>query len=472
MEDKREKSQPHRINRIGVLAGALAIASGPAVAQDDDRIAALEAQVQALMAQVQALQAAQAASPAPTAATTPAATPVVARAETGAVVMRQPPTEGVSGHPFYPPSDEGRRTGILGTGGDRVRLTLSGHINRSINTVDDGVDTDSYFVDNENASTRFRILGETAEYEGWKAVSLFEFEFMSNRSLVVNQLNESGNEQISRRLLDVGVSNNKYGSVFLGHGWMASDGTSELDISGVTTPAWPSIHFGYGGMLWTDDDGVVDTNPTAPGVQGRSVFAAMDSLDGLSRRDRIRYNTPVIEGFQLSTSLAADDSYDVALRWSGSTDWAQFLVGGSYWVDGDDNVARALGGSESQGWSASGTIRLQGNDAWYDGLSFVGAIAQRDFDDLDNEPFYWYGKLAYATNIWDIGRTGFAVNYASYDEFAAVDEKGEMFGVGLSQNLDPLGTELYANLNFLTLDSDTFDYNDMIVLQTGAMVRF
>jgi hypothetical protein len=294
MEHKREKSQPHRINRIGALAGALAIASGPAVARDDDRIAALEAQVQALMAQVQALQAAQAAPSAQTAATAPAATPVVARAETGAVVMQQPPTQGVSGHPFYPPSAEGRRTGVLGTGGDRVRLTLSGHINRSINTVDDGVSTDVYFVDNENASTRFRILGETAEYEGWKALSLFEFEFMSNRSLVVNQLNESGNEQISRRLLDVGISNNKYGSVFLGHGWMASDGTSELDISGVTTPAWPSIHFGYGGMLWTDNDGVVDTNPTAPGIQGRTVFAAMDSLDGLSRRDRIRYKTPVI----------------------------------------------------------------------------------------------------------------------------------------------------------------------------------
>ena len=448
--------------RAATAVACLAAAPHAALA-DDARIAALEAQVQALMAQVQALQVAQAAAPIPAAA--PAAQPIVARAPSGAVTIQQPPTEGVSGHPFYPAAPEGRRAGVLGTGNDRFRLTLSGQINRSINTVDDGNDTDAYFVDNENASTRFRILGETAEYEGWKALSLFEFEYLSNRSLTVNQLNQSGNEQISRRLLDLGLSNNRYGSVFLGHGWMASDGTSELDISGVTTPAWPSIHFGYGGMLFTDDAGIVDTDPATAGIQGRSVFAAMDSLDGLSRRDRIRYNTPVVAGFQLSASVAADDAYDAALRWSGSTDWAQFLVGASYWADEE-----SAGGFD--GMSASGTIRLAGNDAWYDGISLVGAVARKEFDDRANEPFYWYGKLAYVTDIWEFGRTGFAVNYASYDEFAAVDEKGEMVGVGFSQNVDPLGLELYANINFLTLDSDSFDYNDMTVLQTGAMVRF
>jgi predicted porin len=403
------------------------------------------------MAEVEALRAEQedlrATAPSP-----------VVRSATGAAVIEQPPTEGVSGHPFFTSAPDGRRTGVLGTGNDRVRLTFSGQINRSLNTVDDGRSTRTYHVDNENASTRFRFLGETAEYEGWRAVSLFEFEFMSNRSLVVNQTNQSGNEQISRRLFDIGVNNNNYGTITLGHGWMASDGTSELDISGITTSAWPSIHFGYGAMLFTDNNGLT----------GRTVLGAMDSLDGLSRRDRIRYDSPVIEGFQLSTSAAADDAYDVALRWGGTVPGARILVGGSYWRDNSDTPF----GSKYDGWSASGTLRLEGNNAWYDGFSLVGSIAERNFDNRDNNPFYWYGKLAYTTNIWEVGRSGVALNYASYDEFAAVDEKGEMIGFGLSQNLDPLGIELYGNLNFLTLDSETTDYNDMWVLQTGMMVRF
>jgi hypothetical protein len=439
---------------IGFFMASTA-AIGPAAAQDATaRIAALEAQLQALMAEVEALRTEQAemkaAAPAPP-------TPVV-RAATGAAVIEQPPTEGLSGHPFFPPAPDGRRTGVLGTGNDRVRLTFSGQINRSLNTVDDGRSTRTYHVDNENASTRFRFLGETAEYEGFRLASLFEFEYMSNRSLVVNQDNQSGNEQISRRLFDIALNNNDYGTFTLGHGWMASDGTSELDISGITTSAWPSIHFGYGGMLFTDE----------AGLTGRTVLSAMDSLDGLSRRDRIRYDTPVIQGFQLSTSAAADDAYDVALRWSGTVPGARFLVGASYWRDNSDTPF----GSKYDGWSASGTMRLEGNDAWYDGVSLVGAVAQRDFDSRDNDPFYWYGKLAYTTDIWNFGRTGVAVNYASYDEFAARDETGEMIGVGLSQNVDPFGLELYANFNYLTLDSETVNYNDMWVLQTGMMVRF
>lgn len=450
-----ETKMPHVRTRCAAFVGlfmASAVAAGPAAAQDSNaRIAALEAQLQALMAEVEALRAEQAEMKAAP------ASPVV-RAATGAAVIEQPPTEGVSGHPFFPAAPEGRRTGVLGTGNDRVRLTFSGQINRSLNTVNDGRSTRTYHVDNENASTRFRFLGETAEYAGFRAVSLFEFEFMSNRSLVVNQRNQSGNEQISRRLFDIGVNNNRYGTFTLGHGWMASDGTSELDISGITTSAWPSIHFGYGAMLFTDDNGLTD----------RTVLAAMDSLDGLSRRDRIRYDSPVIQGFQLSTSAAAEDAYDVALRWAGTAPGARFLVGGSYWRDNSDTPF----GSKFDGWSASGTVRLEGNDAWYDGFSVVGAVAQRNFDDRDNKPFYWYGKLAYTTNFWEFGRTGFAVNYASYDQFAARDEKGDMIGVGFSQNVDPLGLELYANFNYLTLDSSTINYKDMWVLQTGMMVRF
>lgn len=436
----------------GVSLAALLAATPLAAQTADARIAALEAQLQALMAEVATLRAEQAQQ-----AEVIAAAPVV-RSATGAAVIQQPPTEGVSGHPFFPAAPDGRRTGVMGTGNDRVRLTFSGQINRSLNTVDDGDNTRTYFVDNENASTRFRFLGETAEYEGWRAVSLFEFEFMSNRSLVVNQTNQSGNEQISRRLFDIGVNNNAYGTVTLGHGWMASDGTSELDISGITTPTWPSVHFGFGGMRFTD----------SAGLTGRSVFSAMDSLDGLSRRDRIRYDSPVVEGFQLSTSAAADDAYDVALRYAGSVPGARFLVGGSYWRDNSDTAL----GSKFDGWSASGTVRLEDSDAWYDGISVVGAVAQRNFDSRDNTPFFWYGKLAYTTNIWEFGRTGFAVNYGNYDEFASKDEDGYMIGIGLSQNVDPLGLELYGGFHKLTLNSPTVSYNDMYVLQTGMMVRF
>lgn len=443
-------------------------------ASDAARIAELERQMQALMAEVQALRAAQAAAPAPA----PVAAPMpIAVAPTGSVMVQQPPGPGVDGHPFFPPTPAGRQTGILGTGNDRVRLTFSGQINRAINFVDDGNDTDAYFVDNENASTRFRFLGETSAMNDWQAVSLFEFEYLSNRSLTVSQEEENVAERISRRLLDVGLSNNSFGSVFLGHGWMASDGTSETDISGVTTPSWPSVHFGFGGMLFTDDDGLIDSNPDPAATTRVSVFSVMDSLDGLSRKDRIRYNSPVFAGFQASGSIAADEQYDVALRWTGSSDWARVAAAASYWADDSDNVS----GGGFDGMSASASMLLTSPGDWWNGVSLTGSIATQDFDNRPNNPLYWYGKLAYATNIWDIGRTGFAVNYGSYDEFSPVDgagnitvpdSDGQIVGVGFSQNLDQLGTELYIGLHQATLDAPNLDANDLIILQTGAMVRF
>jgi predicted porin len=442
-----------------------------AAASDAARIAELERQMQALMAEVQALRAAQAAAPA-----APAPMPI-AVAPTGSAMMRQPPGPGVDGHPFFPPTPAGRQTGILGTGNDKVRLTFSGQINRAVNFVDDGNDTDAYFVDNENASTRFRFLGETSPLNDWQAVSLFEFEYLSNRSLFVNQENETVDERISRRLLDVGLSNNRFGSVFLGHGWMASDGTSETDISGITTPSWPSVHFGFGGMLFTDDDGLIDSNPDPNARTRVSVFSVMDSLDGLSRKDRIRYNSPVVAGFQASGSIAADEQYDVALRWTGASDWSRVAAAASYWADDSDNAS----GGGFDGMSASASMLLTSPGDWWNGVSLTGAIATQDFDNRPNNPLFWYGKLAYVTNIWDVGRTGFAVNYGSYDEFSPVDgagnvtvpdSDGQIVGIGFSQNLDQLGTELYVGLHQATLDAPGLDANDMTILQTGAMVRF
>jgi hypothetical protein len=53
-----------------------------------------------------------------------------------------------------------------------------------------------------------------------------------------------------------------------------------------------------------------------------------------------------------------------------------------------------------------------------------------------------------------------------------VDEDMDLIGVGFSQNLDALGTELYAGFTQADFSNPDVDYNDMSVFQLGAMVRF
>ncbi len=242
---------------------------GIAAAQSTD-IAALEAQVQALAAEVQALKGADQAAPAhlPQQGVAPSGTAAMLTPDQlPRPAVQQPPSPGIAGQPFFAELPEGRTTGVMATGNDTVRLTFSGQINRALNIIDDGIDTELFQVDNENASSRFRFLGETSPFRETQAVSLFEFEWPANGSLDVNQLEpnvpDALNKTLNLRLLEVGFSNNRYGSFFIGKGWMASDGTSETDLSGITTPAWSGQTFAYGGMLPTQT-GPMTTTFCAP----------------------------------------------------------------------------------------------------------------------------------------------------------------------------------------------------------------
>uniref|UniRef100_UPI0013005BCC porin n=1 Tax=Tropicimonas sp. IMCC34043 TaxID=2248760 RepID=UPI0013005BCC len=306
-------------------------------AQDADRLADLEAQVAALMAEVQALKAQQAqqavkveavarqaAAPQPRpVAVNAALAGDVAAAELSPNELPQPvvqtaPSPGIDGQPFFVAQPEGRRTGAMATGNDRVRVTFSGQINRALNYVNDGIDSDTYHVDNENASSRFRFVGESSPLNEWQAVSLFEFEWPTNGSLDVNQIQpvvpDAMNQTFNLRLLELGFANNAWGSFFIGQGWMASDGTSEIDISGITTPGWAGQTFAYGGMLPTVEDGLFKYQPRRPSSVPQqsdyateeayeaalddyasnasnfvNIFGLGNDLDGLSRQKRVRY---------------------------------------------------------------------------------------------------------------------------------------------------------------------------------------
>jgi predicted porin len=468
---------------VALLVG---LSSGTASAQDADRIAELERQIAALAAEVQELKAAQAAAPAPQQQTL--AQEEVVRETTGVPVALQPtiqtpPSPGVAGHPFYATLPEGRTTGALATGNDRVRLTFSGQINRALNIVNDGLTTDLFQVDNENASSRVRFLGETSPLNDTQALTLFEFEWPANGSLDVSQLNESFNinDELNLRLLEVGFSNNTWGSFFIGQGWMASDGTYEIDISGITTPAWASEPYAFYGMLFTENDGPFDfvlqpsVDPTAPGFNPDSasnfvsVGNLMDPLDGLSRLVRVRYNSPVFAGFQLSTSAATEERYDVALRYAGQTSWMRLAAGVAWWTDTSDDGPN----TSFDGWSGSASMLLTGEN-WYNGLSFTVAAAEKDFDNPSNgqNPQSWFGKVAYAWSPWEIGRTAVALTYGGYENFISDDDSSALYGIAFSQNLDPLGTELYASIYQTDPQIADIDVNDMTLFQLGAMVRF
>ncbi|MGD9019673.1 MAG: hypothetical protein PVF84_05445, partial [Desulfuromonadales bacterium] len=48
---------------------------------------------------------------------------------------------------------------VVTSGQERVKLSISGHVNRAVNLVDDGKENKAYFVDNDNSESRVNFVG-------------------------------------------------------------------------------------------------------------------------------------------------------------------------------------------------------------------------------------------------------------------------------------------------------------------------
>ena len=182
-----------------------------------------------------------------------------------------------------------------------VDFAISGQINRAGMYVDDGNRAKWFFVDNENSSTRFRFTGSNDFEKGWKVGILWEVEMQSNSSDEVSMdRTDIGDITFRERKIEFWVE--KWGRLWLGQGDMASNGTSEVDLSGTDVAAYSSVA-DVGGSF------VFQKNGTPSGI---TVGGSRSNFDGLSRRDRIRYDTPKWAGFYASGAVANSSRWDAS----------------------------------------------------------------------------------------------------------------------------------------------------------------
>ncbi|MEJ2223076.1 MAG: porin, partial [Desulfobacterales bacterium] len=124
---------------------------------------------------------------------------------------------------------------------------VSGQVNRAVLWGDNGNDDDVKFVDNENSSTRFRFTGSNEFDENWKVGFKWENQMESNSSiddddndgngfgdLDIGENGDLGDVTFTERHMDIYVEHSKFGKLSLGQGDTASNGTSEVDLSGTT----------------------------------------------------------------------------------------------------------------------------------------------------------------------------------------------------------------------------------------------
>jgi len=344
--------------------------------------------------------------------------------------------------------------GVARSGNDKVALKLYGQVDRAMLVADDGNNTDTYFVDNDSSSTRFGMLAHVQANDDIKIGSKFEVQFESNSSSAVNQENKHGvgPNNFTERHLDFYVESKRFGKLSLGQGDTATNGTTEVDLSGTAIIGYADPTVFAGNYLFYDNN-----TDMLPGTRIKDV---MTNMDGMSRDDRVRYDTPKFYGFNLSGGVISGTAYDAAL-WYAQKFSGVKVAGAVGWAN-----PRDLKSWDDQ---ISGSISVLLDM----GLNFTVAAGQRDYDeDGRDNANYWYGKIGYKKDFWGIGPTAFSLDYGEYKEISQNDDDAQNFGLMFVQKVNHWATEFYAGYRWHELDREGDNFDNINALMTGARLKF
>ena len=339
---------------------------------------------------------------------------------------------------------------MVESGKDKVSLKVYGQVNRMLLHASDGRDGRIFHADNDMSSTRVGFKGKAKMGGGWSAGTTVEAQMESNSSSKVNLQGDvnSGNETFTERKLEAWFKGKEVGKLSIGQGSTASDGVAEADLSGTGVISGS----GSGGALGADVRFVDSSGNTHDKVDG--IF---DNLDGQSRNDRLRYDSPNFAGFQFSTSLQSDKSdggsgpWDAALRYGRELGGFEVEAVAAHWANGDDT---GMGGSASL-LAPSGT-------------SFT--VAYTTEEDGDDDATFLYLKLGQKLDISPVGSTALSVGFTNAGN--ADGNSGNYYDVAVVQKLKGLGTELYGVWGIYDADISGAVTNEVTVAGVGARIKF
>lgn len=347
---------------------------------------------------------------------------------------------------------------------DKVNLDIYGQVNRAVLYTHDGDAGEFYSVDNDSSSTRIGAKVKAKANDYLTVGGNFEWEYQSNDSDLVSQkLSNTTDDKFRDRIIEGYVESPYFGRLTLGQGWTASDNSTEVDLSGTKVVNYASIHSMAGGMLFFDNRAKALTT-----VKISDVF---NNMDGLSRQDRIRYDSPTFYGFQLSGSLVSendDDHEDFSLWYKGKFSGFK-LEGAIAYV----NYAASSANEDL----VCGSISFMADFGL--SLTFAGANRQHVANNRSDATSLW-GKIGYDAKIFSIGTTAFSIDYGEYDDIKQNEDEATTIGLAVVQFLKDWNSEIYLGYRHYELDRVDIvsgrrvdaDYDDIDAVMFGVRIKF
>ncbi|MCI5167479.1 MAG: hypothetical protein D3903_15635 [Candidatus Electrothrix sp. GM3_4] len=347
------------------------------------------------------------------------------------------------------------------SGYDNVELKLYGHINRAVMSVDDGDESKVFHVDNTHSESRVGLKGKVKASESLTIGGNFEGQWQANPSDQVSMDEESISAELKERKIEVYFDFDKIGKFSIGKGQMASDDSSEVDLSGTALAGNSGVADAGGSFsFYNNTPAVLAEGEDAKNITVSNVF---NQMDGLSKKNRVRYDTPSLGGFSLGVSAGEKEMTDGALTYSGKfADGTQLKAAVAYSDPG--KYYTQMNGSASVLFGF--------------GLNLTVAGGTRDLDDMPvkgDDPTFMYGKIGYKAKIFSVGSTACSFDYGMFENVKNQDteEEGTAYGVQVVQKLSDYNTELFvAYRNFELEDNTNADYEPITLAMGGVRLKF
>ena len=340
-------------------------------------------------------------------------------------------------------------TGPLVTSAEpRIKLAISGQVNRMVNLADDGHSTDGYFVDNGLSPSRVRFVGEGRYSDDLTIGTMIEFAISPNNSNDVSQFSESSSDRLDARKVEAIFTSRSLGTVWFGKGDAATRELTRADLSRTEVLAYSNPADLAGGLFFLDDDG------ESTGIQIKN---AITDFDG-GRQNRVRYDTPRLAGFMLSGSVGEDSKHGAALRWAGEGHGLKAYAGVGANAPNRDGVTVAYTGMTSVLHAGTGL-----------GLTAATGLQEQ----TGNDATFVYLKGGWQGRLFPIGDSAVSLDWQETADFTNEGDTARSFGLALVQRLEGYGTEFYAGLrNYSLSRDDTADPHDINVGTIGTRVKF
>ncbi len=393
-------------------------------------------------------------------------------------------------------------------GNRKVSVTLSGQVHRMLLFWDDGDESNVYSVDGTQSSTRVNLTGSATIRPGWTAGFRFIWELDPGAEAnAVDQIDDDGNHagepEFEIREANWWVKSDRLGEFMLGRLSSATKAMILLDLGGgLGSPNDPAL---IGGGFFMRQSAVPGSGGLITGTTMSEFFVSVDQ----DRWEGVRYTTPTFGGARVMVSWGEDDNWDVGLWYAKEWNSVRLVAAVGYQEFKDEEADAQFddGDTDTSQWKAAGSIMHVPS-----GLFLTAAYGHREYNGNDGgsittvgggvfrRPDYdWYYVSGGVRKRWNsLGQTSIYGEWSHADdgitntsELAGVtgnlvtSSEGEMWGIGVGQDIDNASMNLYAAWRHFEFDADkatvtggvvgastAVQLEDLDIFYVGGRIRF